>query len=363
MLGYFLLTRLLLLIIGYCCINEFSLHQLEKNPAWLFHHSTWLNMWGTWDSSWYMDIAEHWYPVIKNPVYDGDCGQCNFFPLYPGLMQSVHYLTGINYFIAGLIISNLSLLIAGICLFKIVMHLFNSIEKAQTTVLFLFLSPVSFILSGVFTESLYLALILLSTLAALKSKWWLAGICGFLLTLTRSIGIFIIIPLLLQYLKQKNYSVRNIRADILFLALIPAGAALFLLQNFISTGDALYFTHNPHWLYQSLNPFRNLYDGLMNSYFTFRFDAIYTIVVITVALLFCKRLPLSLNVINLYTIFIPLSFGIVSMPRMTLVAFPLFIQLAMAADKTNTRTMMMIALAMLQTYCAVCWFLGFGNVV
>ena len=360
-LNYYLLTRILLLIIGYLTINEFRLHGIEKNPTWIYHSSIWLNMWGTWDTGWYLDIAKNWYPDIRT-LSNADCGQCNFFPFYPALMSGLNFLTGLDYFIAGIMISNLALLFSGILLYKIVLLLYDEI-KAKNAALFLFLFPTSFILSGVFTESLYLFLILLSIFSALKGKWALGGLCAFFLSLTRSVGVFVFLPLLIEYLSQKNYRIKNIKADILFLLFIPAGASLFLIQNYFSTGDPFYFFHNPHWQYKPLNPFYNLIEGMVNPYFTFRFESIYCLIVIIFCFISFKTVPLSFNVINFYSLFIPLSYGVISMPRMSLVSFPIFIQLAFAAQKLNARTSIIIILAMFQIYLAVCWFLGFGNVV
>ncbi len=360
---YFLLSRISLLLLGYFTINEFALHGVGRGAGWQLHSSIWLHMWGMWDTGWYLDIAKNWYPHIQSLGGSGDCGACNFFPLYPALIFILNYLMGIDHFVSGIIISNISLFFTGIILYKIVLHLYGTQQMAKDSTLFLFLFPASFILSGVFTESLYLFLILLCIYAALKNNWLLAGVCGFFLSLTRAIGIFVIIPLLIEYLKQKNYKLTSIKPDVLLLLLIPCGVCFFLYQNYLSTGDAVYFIHNPHWLYNPLNPVKNLWDGLTNSFFTWKFLGIYTLIVILFAIVFYKSISASLNLINFYSILIPLAYGIVSMPRMTLVSFPLMIQLAYASNKWNARTAVIIILMMTQTYFAVCWFLGFGNIV
>ena len=136
-----------------------------------------------------------------------------------------------------------------------------------------------------------------------------------------------------------------------------------MLQNYLSTGDPLFFTHNPHWTETMHNPLMVIVNGMNNSYFTFKFLSLYSIAVIVFWLYFFKAIPLSLHIINLYSLLIPLSFLLASMPRMSLVAFPLFIQLNYAAEKLNARTFIIVILAMFQGFLAVCWFLGFGNVV
>src|SRR4029079_499547 len=78
-----------------------------------FQMPVWLDIWGVYDSWWYLEIAQYGYSDTVRSVLVQNicCGQntYGFFPLYPIL---IHILGGIlsNYFIAGIIISNVSLL-------------------------------------------------------------------------------------------------------------------------------------------------------------------------------------------------------------------------------------------------------------
>ncbi len=62
----------------------------------------WLDVWGAWDTGWYLDISLNGYSTIQNQIHQTNIA---FFPLYPTLMRIIGSITG-NHYIAGLIISN-----------------------------------------------------------------------------------------------------------------------------------------------------------------------------------------------------------------------------------------------------------------
>ena len=188
---YFLITRVALVLISYCVINEFALHHIVKNASYRFYENDLLNVWGNFDTGWYLKIAMNWYPNLQNT---SSLSQTySFFPLYPGIIRTIHFITGIDYFVIGLLVSNICLLISGALLYKIA-EKFYSKEIANCSVIFLYLFPVSFIFSGMFSESLYVVLILSCFYFMQQKKWMGAGIVALLLTLSRPIGIFILLP-------------------------------------------------------------------------------------------------------------------------------------------------------------------------
>jgi len=87
--------------------------------------------------------------------------------------------------LAGIVISNVSLLIACIILYRLA-KLDADEAFALRSVKFMMLFPTAFIYSGIFTESLFLALALGCFYYSRLGKWYLVGILGFCLTLTRS---------------------------------------------------------------------------------------------------------------------------------------------------------------------------------
>lgn len=87
------------------------------------------------------------------------------------------------------------------------------------------------VISG--TESLFLCLALLSFYNMRHGNWWLAGLFGFLASLTRSAGLFLIVPFCFEYLRQHQFNLRAMRFDILsFQAihnLLDLGPDVFIL--------------------------------------------------------------------------------------------------------------------------------------
>jgi Gpi18-like mannosyltransferase len=357
---YLLITRLTLVLISYCVINEFALHNIAKNINYRFYENDILNVWGNFDTGWYLKIAQEWYPEVHDRNFSFE--QFSFFPLYPGLIRLFHFITGIDYFIIGLMISNICLLISGWLMFKIAEKNYNK-EIAKWSVIFMYMFPVSFIFSGVFTESLYLLLILGTIYSAFNKNWLASGLSAMFLLLCRPVGVFVFFPVSFLYYKNKNFKINETDKYVLALFLIPLGIIFLLLLNYFHAGDPLMFAHNPGYKGDVSNPLLNLYKGLRNDFFSFSFISVFTLIIIIVWLFFLKHLQFTFHMIVFYSLFIPMSYGLMSMPRMMLVAFPLFILLASVAVKYKTQNIFVIMLSLFQGYLFVCWCLGFGNVI
>src|SRR5208337_511720 len=111
----FVSTRILLTVIG--VISRIAYGGVKVYGISQYIQLGILGIWSQgWDSGWYYLIAKNGYSTQLN-VYNQ--GNYAFFPLYPLLMRLLEYITG-NYYIAGMVISNIALIIAGIYLFKLV---------------------------------------------------------------------------------------------------------------------------------------------------------------------------------------------------------------------------------------------------
>ncbi|MEM6869382.1 MAG: hypothetical protein AAF528_13500 [Cyanobacteria bacterium P01_C01_bin.121] len=264
----FLVSRLVLTIVG--VVAHASLETgYGKQFSWSKY--PWLDIWGVWDSFWYMNIVQEGYSTAS--VIPGNAAQTNFpfFPMYPLLMKGLGTLMGGKYFLAGLVISNVCLLISGYLLYKLVESeqpdaaiAPQARETARRSVKFFFLFPVSFILSGLFTESLYLCLTLLCFYWAKRHRWLAVGLTGACLSATRTLGVLIILPMALEYLRSIDFKVFRIRREALYLMLIPAGLLCFCLYNYQVTGDFFYFkTNQAAWGREILNPATVLIKALV----------------------------------------------------------------------------------------------------
>jgi hypothetical protein len=73
--------------------------------------------------------------------------------------------------------------------------------------------------------------------------WALAGAAGFAAALTRPVGLFLVAPLAWMYLESVDFTLRRVRADAAWLALVPGGLALYAVFGWRLTGDPLAVFH------------------------------------------------------------------------------------------------------------------------
>jgi len=360
----FLSTRLVLTIIG--VFSRFFLER-QYGKQYVWSQQLWLDIWGVWDSFWYLDIAEHGYADIGRNPLSTDQANYAFFPLYPLLMRIVGTAMGNKYFIAGIIISNICLLVSCFLLYKLV-ELKYERSLAYKSVKFLFLMPTAFIFSGVFTESLYLMLAISCFYFAEKRKWFLVGISGFLLSLTRSLGVFIIVPLFYEYLKQRKFDFKNINLNIFYLLLIPLGLSLFSFYNYHLTGDLFAFSKiQSSWGRSLSNPLmviiNSLSQGIFQGKMTLLLEASFSIVALSFLVIFYKKIEFSYWIFALYSILIPLLTGIGSMPRYILPIFPFYILLAKLSSDRDFEEATTLFLGFLQGFLMVFWSSGYALIV
>jgi hypothetical protein len=250
-----IITRLALLLIGWFSLElaPDSGYPISRAPreGWAFSPHRWLDIWGRWDSGWYLDIALHGY----RPSNDLQTEQSNlaFFPLYPYLIRGIDSLlpgkVQVQYaLLTGVVISNICLLGACIILYLLARQLLGDDRLAERALWYLLLFPVGFILSAVYTEALFLFLSLLAFWSARRGSWALAGLAGFFLALTRFAGIFILPVLVWLYLEQRGWRIRpwhfpRLNWQLVWLLLVPAGFAVFLGIGYQATGDWLAYFH------------------------------------------------------------------------------------------------------------------------
>jgi hypothetical protein len=350
----FVASRAMLTVIGVIAHEAFRNHYVGFFPDWL-------NIWGVWDSTWYINIAKGGYSTVLNEV-----GMPNytFFPLYPLLMRLFSLLTG-DYYLSGVLISNIALLVSCVYLYRLV-KLDSDESTALRSIKYMFLFPTAFVLSGVLTESLFLALSLMSFYYAKKRNWLFAGVLGFFTALTRPYGVIILIPLAYEYLRSVDYDPRRIKVDALFLLLVPIGVSLYSVYTYSLTGDPLAFMHaQKEWGGAFRFPLEQLWNRLSEGRMDVRFNAYITLIALAVLVLFYKKVDFSSWLYGAFVILIPLSSSASawSMSRYIVVAFPLFIIFARLAKNQRFDETATILLVMLQGLLMALWTTAFYYVV
>ena len=152
--------------------------RLERSP---------LDLLGAWDGVWYVRVAAHGYLLV--PGHQSDPA---FFPLFPILIRGAHAL-GLPYAAAGALIANVSAAAAAVGFYRLGCRLLPERVASRATVL-LALSPMGFVLSMGYPESLLLALVVFAALSALDGRWRLAALLAALGVLTRPEALLLAIP-------------------------------------------------------------------------------------------------------------------------------------------------------------------------
>ena len=333
-------------------------------------HGLWLSIWGVWDTSPYLRIADNWYPTGASADY----GTYAFFPLYPLLMRVVGFPFGSS-FIGGVIVSNLALLAGAWVLYRL-----TAMETDHRTglraALFLLLCPVGFIFSGVFTESTFLAFTVAAFYCARRcgggnggGRYWLyACALGGLAAMSRVPGAFIAPLLLWEYMKRRDYDVHKIRPDVLFLALVPLGLSLFMLQCYWLIGDGLAFlTVQKAWGREYADPVSALATAIGSGHLPYVMGACSSIAVLLAVTVFHRRIGPIFLVWTLILTLLPLSstttHNTLNLLRYTMVAFPLFILMAKIPDTSPWNQALILALALLQGCLMVFWTNNFMVII
>jgi len=290
-----------------------------------------------WDSPHYIDIAKNGY------VNEGDQAFfIVFFPLYPVLIRLITFnFEYIN--LSALIVSNVSSIFAAVYLFKLAQLEFGD-DVAKKAVLYLSIFPTAYFLSAVYTEGLFFALVIASVYYARVGKWALAGFLSLFAALTRIAGLLLLPTLIIEYLHQKKWKLKDVNFNILWPLLALAGFLIYLSINNQVTGS--YFTfmeiERIHW-YQSIDPvqgFINACNWAIGASFPESITlggaqlifAIFGLLIVAAG--FLRRLRPSYNVYMLLTWMLSVSTGWwISIPRYVMATFPLFILLGLLAHK------------------------------
>jgi 4-amino-4-deoxy-L-arabinose transferase-like glycosyltransferase len=294
------------------------------------------NLFGRWDAGNYLKIAQFGYVASGDDKYT-----IVFFPLYPALIALFNIIFG-NYVLSALVVSGIASLALGLS-FRELVKLDFSEKTAQLAVLFLFIFPTSYFLHIPYTESLFLTLIVCCFLSARKRNWLLVGILGAMACLTRINGL-ILIPALAFEVLDEYRETRQLNRKWIFLVLIPAGFGGYLALNYYVSGDPTMFL-----IYQRENfqrylrvPWEAIWEACKRIYNPKPTDAqmigiqelLFVIIGLSATIIGWRYLRKSYLVwmaLN-WLLFVSTSF-ILSVPRYTLIMFPIFILMARAARR------------------------------
>jgi len=135
-----------------------------------------------------------------------------FFPFYPLLIRIFAFplqVFGLNAIatatLAGVIVSALGALLGMLALYELTRDSLGE-EGAQRAAFYLIIFPTGFFLVQVYTEGLFVGLAF-ACLAMLKRRQWMAAaLLGVAATMTRAVGIALIIPMVIVWLRTGEWA-------------------------------------------------------------------------------------------------------------------------------------------------------------
>jgi len=325
-ISLFVTWRIFLFIIAYLSPNfiqvfgnKFPYVELLKSSG--LPHFLW--SFGNFDGVHYLGIAGN--------LYDYQYTQA-FFPLYPLLIRFFSPIFTGNLLLTGLIISNTFFLLGLLIFYELVSGSTNE-KTAFWSVLFLLTFPTSFYFGSVYTEGLFFFLIITSFYFYGKNKLILASVIGGFASAARLIGLF----LLPAFIKRKPLNQQ------IPLLIIPSGLILYMTYLYIKFHNAFYFLTAqtifgqerstsaviflPQVFYRYLKILLTTNSIVFAISFFELFSTIFAIIILSLA---TKKVKSEWLIFSWFAVLVPTLTGtLASMPRYILVAFPIFIYLAM----------------------------------
>lgn len=201
--------------------------------------------WARWDGAWYSEISTGGYDA-RYPASTA------FFPLYPLLIR-LGTLVGGGPALWGVAISLLATFFALYFVYRIAEHLYD-VRAARAATLVTAFFPTAFFLNAVYTEALFLAFSAGCIWAAMvRRELLIAGVLGALAAATRSLGVLLVIPLALEWLRFRRESGAS---GLLSIALVPAGTAAYLGFLWVRFGEPLvsFKQQEAYWGREPANP-------------------------------------------------------------------------------------------------------------
>lgn len=290
--------------------------------------------WAQWDGGHYLKLAKAWY------IQSSDFA---FFPLFPAVVRILSGLLGENYLLSGLIISNLSFLAFLLVFYRFVQEKFSS-KVAYSTVISLIVFPTTFFAVALYSESLFLLFCALTFWFLLRKKFLHASIAASLASLTRGVGVFLILPIFYSYLSSIRFDLRKINVRVLHVSVAFFGFSLYALYLFANFNDPFNFlTAQGFWQRSIIDPASTIFGYAwamlfrgprpLNDYF----DLALTLLFLSSLILGTKRLPSSLWIFSILTVLLPASTGtLTSMPRYLIASLGVFIILGQLLE-TNPK--------------------------
>lgn len=200
--------------------------------------------WIKWDSNSYIKIPEGY----SSRVEDGDYVALVFFPMYSWIMKIFMFIIP-NANAAALFTSSICYSTACVYMYKLCCVDYSR-EAAKKAVVLISVFPFGFFFGAIMSESTFFMTSVMTLYYIRKHNWVAAGIAGMCAALSRSAGVFLIIPATVEFIEEYKLleNIKNVKQNLLlilkkwsFLLLLPLGTCVYLYINYRVAGDPFDF--------------------------------------------------------------------------------------------------------------------------
>ncbi|HEX6197915.1 MAG TPA: hypothetical protein VFZ37_18530 [Jiangellaceae bacterium] len=295
----------------------------------------WLDRWVQWDFIHFQGIAEFGYGGEPTGVPNEA-----FFPGLPGLLW-LGNAAGLPYPLAGLFVSLVAGAVAAVALARLG-DLDGGPGTGRLAVLVWVTAPPAIFLAAPYTEALFLALALPAWLAVRRGDWAAAGALAAAACTIRVSGVFLAAALIVAWLTSRR---RSGWGDVGWLALPAVPLLGWTVYLWRVTGDWLAWLHaqETEWHREFTPPWDSLantwdaaFGGIYGRDFAWMFAAEIVALLLglalTAGLLWWRRWG-EATWVGLQVVAFATSYWFFSVPRATLLWWPLWIGLAILAAR------------------------------
>lgn len=362
----FLATRVALLVVGWLArffppSPDYPLQDVLAR-SWHFSPYRLLDIWGRWDTGWYMTIVRDGY--MLNVDHTQQQSNLTFMPFYPMVVRALlwpipdRWETDGVVLLVGVLVSNACLLGGLLLLYLLAQELTHDVGVARRAVLYLLLFPTAFYLSCFYTDAAFLMLSLAALYAAQRRQWAWAAIAAALLSITRPLGVLIAPVLLWLYLTSINWRMGNLRANVLWLLLIPVPFLLHLAWLGLATGDWLAPLNAQQPYFRGFAwPWTTLLAPTHSQPLITPLEQFFLWLFIVVGVVCCWRLPSAAYGLWVMALILPFLFTgtATSSLRYILVAVPVYVVLAQWGRVTLLDRLLQFTFFAIQVVLMVAW--------
>jgi Gpi18-like mannosyltransferase len=262
-------------------------------------------------------------------------------------------ITGLGFVEIGFIFSIILSLILFIFFYRFSVIILDDMEQAFWATLLLIVFPYHFYYSMLYTESLFLVLLLLSFYAIEKEYWIVFIISSSLLVITRAQGIVMGLPLFI-YLLEKTKKEDILSSPTFF----KTSLFSFMLIVYIAYGIYLKHMTGEYFAFTvagkgwgrplSFNPIGGLFtEDFWRAYVL----SAYSIIFIIIAILSYKKVKVGFLLVMIFGIALPLATCTTNaMPRYISVLFPFMYIFSYKITKLKYKSLIVVALFCLQIF-------------